>query len=111
MSSSEVTRAEIMRSGSSLANHSLNQRIIRESNKGETRIQPARKALRSQVKHDSRKSEITIAEMAKEARILQRVVITLDGYEGFNPEAFKHEIGYLNRLGTVIEIVSKDSQL
>lgn len=102
MSTHEVLRGEIIKATPARVAFSLNQRSTKNAIEGEQRFKPSSKSL---LKAERRAQRAMTPESAKVLRILDRIEMVLNGYDGFEPEIFAAEIRFLSRHSNTVNAV------
>lgn len=107
----ERLKEVVVRSGSPLGNHPINQREIKtEVDCGRSFYQPtSKKILTADKKRARRHQEVQQHETFKTKRIADRVRVAFGGYDGFDPIILDREIAYLKRNGVDIQTVLETS--
>lgn len=102
-SKTELERREIIKSGSPLAHHSLNQRKLKYHSDGEQRAFPIS---RYEARRERLRQEDAARLRAKDGRILEAVVATLGGWEDTNSQVFESQIKYLKTRKIRVRVAS-----
>ena|SRR3989344_4429967 len=92
MSTREVLRGEIIEATPTKVAISQNQRRAKNTIEGERRLNPSSKSL---LRAERRAQRAMTPESAKILRVLGRVEMVFNGYDGFVPEIFAAEVRFL----------------